>query len=104
MRSTLDTLSTAVAGSKPAFTYLRRDFLDGTETFGAQAAYDEFVVKRRLWHFGPNPGEVGAFLAEYGRHVVGQCGPAEFTDRYLRPSGRALPVSEVERSVYAERR
>ncbi|MFI5593161.1 SAM-dependent methyltransferase [Amycolatopsis sp. NPDC051758] len=104
VRRTLGTLSAAPAGSKLAFTYIRRDFLDGTETFGAQAAFDEFVVKRRLWHFGLNPDEVGAFLAEYGWHAVEQCGPAEFTDRYVRPSGRELPVSEVERSVYAERR
>ncbi|RSD13600.1 SAM-dependent methyltransferase [Amycolatopsis eburnea] len=104
VRHTLETLSAAPVGSKLAFTYIRRDFLDGTETFGAQAAYDEFVVKRRLWHFGLNPGEVGAFLAEYGWQVVEHCGPAEFTDRYLRPNGRTLPVSEVERSVFAERR
>ncbi|MEV6647978.1 SAM-dependent methyltransferase [Amycolatopsis sp. NPDC051371] len=104
VRRTLRTLSAAPAGSKLAFTYIRRDFLDGTETFGARAAYDEFVVKRRLWHFGLNPDEVDAFLAEYGWHTVEQCGPAEFTDRYVRPSGRDLPVSEVERSVYAERR
>ncbi|ADJ47503.1 O-methyltransferase [Amycolatopsis mediterranei S699] len=104
VRRTLDVLSAAPPGSGLTFTYIRQDFLDGTTSYGAQAAHDEFVVKRRLWHFGLHPGEVAAFLAGYGWREVEQCGPAEFTDRYLRPSGRALPVSEVERSVYAERR
>jgi methyltransferase (TIGR00027 family) len=104
VRRTLEVLSAAAPGSRLAFTYIRRDFLDGTATYGAQAAHDEFVVKRRLWHFGLNPDEVGAFLAEYGWHEVEQCGPAEFTGRYLRPAGRLLPVSETERSVLAERR
>ena len=104
VRRTLGVLSAAPPGSGLAFTYVRQDFLDGTTAYGAQAAYDEFVVKRKLWHFGLRPEEVGSFLAEYGWHEAEQCGPAEFTDRYLRPSGRELPVSEVERSVHAERR
>ncbi|MDX3192270.1 SAM-dependent methyltransferase [Streptomyces sp. MN03-5084-2B] len=104
VRRTLDVLSAAPAGSGLAFTYLRQDFLDGTASYGAQAAYEDFVVKRRLWRFGLQPDGVATFLGQSGWHEVEQCGAAEFNDRYLGPSGRTLPVSEVERSVYAERR
>ncbi|HEY3468471.1 MAG TPA: SAM-dependent methyltransferase, partial [Amycolatopsis sp.] len=89
VRRTLDVLAAAPPGSGLAFTYLRKDFLDGTETYGARAAYDEFVVRDGLWKFGLHPDEVGEFLAGHGWHEVEQCGPAEFTDRYLRPGGRA---------------
>jgi hypothetical protein len=34
--------------------------------YGAQSAYQDFVVKRRLWQFGLQPEEVAGFLCEYG--------------------------------------
>ena len=33
-------------------TYVRKDFLDGTVLYGGENAYQEFVVKRQLWHSG----------------------------------------------------
>lgn len=100
VRATFDFLSRAPVGSELVFTFLRRDFLDGTAMFGAEAGYREFVVKRRLWKFGLMPDEVGEFLAPYGWRQTEQLGPQEFTDRYVRPSGRDLAVSEVERTVH----
>jgi methyltransferase (TIGR00027 family) len=102
VRRTLEHLTDVAPGSRLGFTYLRRDFLDGTHSYGARAAYDDFVVKRRLWRFGLHPGEVAGLLAEYGWREREQLGPAEFTTRYLEPAGRDLPVSEIERSVLAE--
>ena len=102
VRRTLDVLATASAGSRLAFTYVRKDFLDGKQFYGARAAYNDFVVKRRLWRFGLEPGDVAGLLAEYGWREREQLGPDEFTARYLRPAGRELPVSEIERSVLAE--
>ncbi|MBB1156943.1 SAM-dependent methyltransferase [Amycolatopsis dendrobii] len=103
VRRTFDFLATAAAGSHLVFTYVRKDFLDGTALYGAEAAYGEFVEKRQLWRFGMAPDRVGAFLAEYGWHEREQAGPEEFATRYLRPAGRDLPVSEIERSVSATR-
>ncbi|WP_336161391.1 SAM-dependent methyltransferase [Amycolatopsis sp. VC5-11] len=102
VRRTFDFLATAAAGSRLVFTFVRKDFLDGTRLYGAEAAYTEFVRKRPLWRFGLTPDRVEAFLAEYGWHEREQAGPEEFTARYLRPAGRDLPVSEIERSVLAE--
>lgn len=104
VRRTFDFLATAPAGSRLVFTYVRKDFLEGTTLYGADAAYSDFVLKQRLWRFGLTPGRVEAFLAEYGWSEREQAGPEEFTDRYLRPAGRNLPVSEIERSVLAEAR
>jgi O-methyltransferase involved in polyketide biosynthesis len=61
------------------------------------------VVKRQLWHFGMDPNHVAEFLADYGWRETEQMGPQEFAHRYITPSGRALPVSEIERSVCAKK-
>jgi O-methyltransferase involved in polyketide biosynthesis len=61
-------------------------------------------VRQQLWRFCLDPEQVGAFLSEYGWREVEQLGSAEFTARYVRPSGRAMPVSEMERTVYAVKR
>ncbi|MFI9846338.1 SAM-dependent methyltransferase [Nonomuraea sp. NPDC051941] len=103
VRATLAFLSQATAGSRLLFTYVLRDFLDGGG-HGAMALYEEFVVKRRLWRFGLAPGEVGGLLASYGWVEREQVGAAEYRARYLEPAGRELPVSDLERFVYAEKR
>lgn len=103
VRRTFEFLADAEAGSRLVFTYLRQNFLDGTTTYGAEKAHAQFVRKRKLWHFGMTPDQVAGFLTEYGWQEAEQVGPAEFTARYLRPHGRDIPVSAIERSVYAEK-
>jgi O-methyltransferase involved in polyketide biosynthesis len=49
------------------------------------------------------PERVGDFLAAYHWREVEQLGSEECVERYIRPSGRDLRVSHVERLVYAER-
>ncbi|QUH06294.1 SAM-dependent methyltransferase [Saccharopolyspora erythraea] len=103
VRRTLDALATAAGGSRLVFTYVRRDFLDGAELYGGEALYREYVVERRLWRFGMDPGEVAGFLSEYGWRLTDDAGPREFADRYLQPTCRELTASEVERSACAEK-
>ena len=55
VRKTMEHLAGAAPGSGLAFTFVRRDFLDGQAMYGAQSAYQDFVVKRRLWQFWPAP-------------------------------------------------
>ena len=102
VRRTFDYLAHAAPGSGLAFTFIREDFLSGRQLYGAQRARERFVVKEALWRFGLDPADVGPFLAEYGWREVDQVGPAEYTNRYLRPAGRDEPVSHIERAVYAE--
>jgi methyltransferase (TIGR00027 family) len=102
VRKTMDHLGEATPGSSLAFTFVRKDFLDGRARYGAEGAYEEFVVKRRLWRFGLNPEDVAPFLAEYGWREGEQVGPAEYEAHYLQPAGRNTQASEVELAVYAE--
>ena len=104
VRKTMEDLAGAAPGSGLAFMFVRRDFLDGQAMYGTQSAYQDFAVKRRLWQFGLlSPEEVAGFLAEYGWRECEQVGLDEYAARYLRPVGRTIIASEIERAVYAER-
>jgi methyltransferase (TIGR00027 family) len=103
VRHTLALLAKTASGSRLVFTYLRRDFLDGTNTYQAQGAYQDFVVRHRIWHFGLNPEQVAPLLDEYRWTEQEQVGAAEYQQRYLEATGRHLPVSEIERFVLATR-
>lgn len=96
-------LAKAGSGSRLPCTYVRRDFLDGTAMYGADALHRQFVEKDRIWRFGLNPDDVDRFLAEYGWRELEQMGSDELTARYVRPSGRSTPVSDLERTVHAEK-
>ncbi|WP_409426453.1 SAM-dependent methyltransferase [Mycobacterium sp. SMC-11] len=101
VRSTLEGLRPAASGSRLVFTYVQRDFIDGTNLYGSPTLYRRMVNK--LWHFGLQPEEVADFLAEYGWRLIEQAGPEQFLQRYVEPTGRRLGASDLEWSVYAEK-
>lgn len=103
VRKTFDVLAQSASGSQLVFTYIRQDFLDGTQLYGAEGAYQRFRVKQQVWHFGMVPEHVATFLAAYGWQEREQMGSQECDLCYIRPSGRDMAVSDVERSVYAEK-
>ncbi|EME51206.1 O-methyltransferase [Amycolatopsis decaplanina DSM 44594] len=104
VRKTFDVLAKAGHGSRLLFTYVRRDFLDGEAMYGADALHRQFVEKKRIWRFGLNPEDVSGFLDEYGWRELEQMGAEQLTSRYVRPTGRITDVSELERTVHAEKR
>ncbi len=101
VRGTLEGLRPAATGSRLVFTYVRRDFIDGTNRYGSPTLYRRVINK--LWHFGLQPDEVADFLAEYGWRLIEQAGPEQFLQRYVEPTGRDLGASDLEWSVYAEK-
>lgn len=103
VRRTLRHMLALAPGSRLAFTFLRKAFVDGFAMYGARAGYDEFVTQQQLWHFGLHPERVAEFLAEYDWDLLLHVGAAEYLQRYLRPAHRDLPVSEIERAVIVQR-
>ena len=99
--ATLDQLASAATGSRLHFTYVRRDFIDGDELYGSPALYRKFRGLEPVWKFGLDPEHVAEFLAGYGWRLIEQAGPAEFTSRYMQPSGRDLVTSQLEWSAHA---
>jgi methyltransferase (TIGR00027 family) len=102
VRRTLAFLATAAPGSRLIFTYIRRDFFDGTDFYGAESLHRSFV-RGGVWHFALDPADVAGLLREYDWTEREQVGPAEYTARYLRPAGRDLTATEAERFVFATR-
>jgi methyltransferase (TIGR00027 family) len=103
VRATFDQLAQAASGSRLDFTYLRRDFIDGVNLYGAPALYRKFRQHSQVWKFGLLPDEIDGFLADYGWRLIEQAGPDELMDRYVRPAGRDLTASQIEWSAYAEK-
>jgi methyltransferase (TIGR00027 family) len=101
--ATLESLRPAASGSRLVFTYVRRDFIDGVNFYGAKQLYRRFRQRQQLWRFGLQPEEVAAFLDGHGWRLVEQLGPEDIVQRYIKPTGRDLTASQVEWSAYAEK-
>ncbi|MBN3507711.1 SAM-dependent methyltransferase [Mycolicibacterium septicum] len=102
--STFEFLRSAAPGSRLAFTYVRSDFIDGTNRYGAESLYRRFRVRSRLWQFGLDPERVAAFVEPYGWRLAEQAGPDYLIEHYISPSGRNLAASQVEWTAFAEKR
>jgi methyltransferase (TIGR00027 family) len=103
VRATLAALQSAPKGSRLAFTYVRRDFIEGSNMYDAAILYKRFRQRKQVWRFGLDPDEVSDFVAEYGWRLTEQAGPEYFLRQYIRPTGRDLGASELEWSAYAEK-
>src|ERR1700758_5552690 len=103
VRRTLEGLRAAAPGSRLVFTYVRRDFIDGTNRYGTRTLYRNVRQRRQLWHSGLQPDEVAAFIADYGWRLVEQGAPDDLARRYVAPTGRKLEASQLEWSAYAEK-
>jgi methyltransferase (TIGR00027 family) len=103
VRKTMDFLSQAGRGSRLVFTYIRGDFIHGTNRYGLDSLYGAYRGKDPIWHFGLEPGTVSAFLERYAWRELEQAGAREYAARFLQSAGRAMPVMEIERAVLAEK-
>jgi methyltransferase (TIGR00027 family) len=103
VRRTLEGLRAAAPGSRLVFTYVHRDFIDGSNRYGTRTLYRNTRQRHQLWQFGLQPDDVAGFIADYGWRLVEQAGPDEFVQRYVEPTGRKLPASHLEWSAYAEK-
>jgi methyltransferase (TIGR00027 family) len=102
VRATFDFLAKAAQGSRLAFTYVRKDFLDGTTVYGSLNVYKRFVATK-VWLFGMTPEMCPEFLQGYGWGVIEDVGYDELAKRYLAPTGRRLTSTPIERIVFAEK-
>jgi methyltransferase (TIGR00027 family) len=103
VRRTLEGLRAAAAGSRMVFTYVRQDFIDGTNLYNTRTLYRKVRQRHQLWKFGLQTDAVADFIAEYDWRLMEQAGPDEFVQRYVEPTGRNLPASQLEWSAYAEK-
>jgi methyltransferase (TIGR00027 family) len=103
VRATLAALQAAAAGSRMVFTYVRKDFIDGRNTYGAEVLYKRFRQRKQVWKFGIDPDDVARLIGEYGWRLVEQAGPDYYMRNYIEPAGRDLTASDLEWSAYARK-
>jgi methyltransferase (TIGR00027 family) len=103
IRATFDFLARAPSGSLLAFTYVRKDFIDGESRHGHDILYEKMVLKEKSWLFGLDPGEVADFLSTYGWKVLEHLGYEELAERYVISTRTELLTTSLERIVYAEK-
>jgi len=103
IKQTFDFFARAAPGSRLAFTYIRKDFIDGQVTYGQEKLLNQYVIKDRIWLFGLRPEEVTSLLGIYGWRVIEHLGYEELAERYVAPVSRELATTPIERMVYAEK-
>jgi len=54
------------ARSRLAFTYVRKDFVDGRALYGEECIFQQYVGKTKTWLFGMYLDEVAHFFGRYG--------------------------------------
>ena len=103
VRATLSALQPAREGSRLVFTYVHRDFIDGSNMYGAAMLYKRYRQRQQVWRFGLDPDDVSAFVAAYGWRLIEQAGPEFYLRNYIQPTGRKLAASQLEWTAYAEK-
>jgi methyltransferase (TIGR00027 family) len=102
VRSTFSFLANAAKSSRLVFTYIRKDFLDGRVLYGQEDLYKRFVAKG-VWLFGMDPESMPSFLSSYGWQLKEDLPYSQLAERYVKPTGRTLSSTPVERVAYAEK-
>ena len=101
MRKTFEFLAKAAMGSVLAFTYVRKDFVDGKALYGWRSGYKRFVASK-VWLFGMEPQAVPNFRLEYGWELIEDVGYDELAARYITLSMKPASTP-VERVAYAKK-
>ncbi|MGK2901309.1 MAG: SAM-dependent methyltransferase [Mycobacterium sp.] len=113
VHSMFEQLRAVAPGSRLIFSYVRQDFIDGTNLYGAEAVYRKFRRRRHLiprrvahpqvWKSGFEPERVEEMLRGYGWRLFEQAGPSYYRDLYIRPTGRQISASPIEWTALAVR-
>jgi methyltransferase (TIGR00027 family) len=103
VHATFEQLRQAAPGSRLIFTYVRQDFIDGVNLYGAQTLYRRVRKRRTLWKSGFEPERLEEILRGYGWRLIEQAGPGYYRDTYIRPTGRKLSASQLEWTAHAVR-
>ena len=100
--SVLASISKRPKGTVLVFTYVLQEVITGIYCFDRSEAFRKSASRRpEPWHFGVDPRQLRAFLAARGLSLRHDFGAEEHQTDYLRPVGRKLEVSEIERVAIA---
>ena len=98
VRRTLTFVGTSAPGSILVFTYVLKSVIERhSDIAGADTMMNRVAKEGAPWLFGLEPSHVPSFLQPFHLHLTADVGNADYQVSYLKPIGRDLVVSEVER-------
>lgn len=102
--STLKYISKTSPGSRVVFTYVLKSVIDGTSNLVGADNLMKIMTKKAKspFIFGLEPSNIKEFLLHYNLSLIEDIGASYHQEKYLKPIGRNLNVSEVERIAFAE--
>lgn len=84
------------------FTYILKSVIDGASNIaGADNLTNLLAMGNAAWSFGLEPRDVSDFLKQYGLELIEDIGVDYYQENYLKPIGRKLDISPIERLVHA---
>ena len=101
VRLTLTFVGKSSPGSILLFTYVLKSIIQRSPDFPGADHLMDVVAKSSPWIFGLEPSSIPAFLKPYHLALVANVGNADYQEKYLKPLGRKLVVTEGERIVHA---
>lgn len=100
--SVLRTIAKRPAGTELVFTYVLEEVITGAIQPGRSEGFRKSAKRRpEPWYFGIDPARLESFLGARGLALRHDFGAREHQADYLRPLGRKLEVSEIERVAIA---
>jgi len=89
-------------GSIILFTYVLKSIIEGRSNIpGIDRMMSRVKKNNAPWIFGLEPASLPAYLGLFHLTLVEDVGNTEYQERYLKPLGRELVVSEAERIAQA---
>jgi methyltransferase (TIGR00027 family) len=98
---TLAFVGKSAPGSSILFTYVLKSVIERRSDLPDADHMLEVVGQYAPWIFGLEPSSIPAFLQPFHLTLVADVGNADYQEKYLKPLGRNLVVSAVERIVHA---
>ncbi|HEX3049576.1 MAG TPA: SAM-dependent methyltransferase, partial [Aggregatilineaceae bacterium] len=99
---TLAFIGQSAPGSLLIFTYVLKSVIERRSSIdGADKIMDRVSKGNAPWVFGLKPADVPPFLKPFHLKLIADVGSADYQARYLKPLGRNLVVSQMERVVQA---
>lgn len=103
VENTLNFISKASSGSAVVFTYILESVINGTTGMvGNEALMTLLKTGGQDLQFGLNPSEINEFINKYRLQLIEDVGASYYQENYLKPLGRKLDVSLIERITYAK--
>jgi methyltransferase (TIGR00027 family) len=94
---TLAFVGNSAPGSTLVFTYVLKSIIERRSDIPGADKLMDAVSKESPWLFGLEPSNIQVFLKPFGLSLIADVGNADYQERYLKPLGRRLVVSEGER-------